>query len=270
MVNPNLAFHEGDAMKISFFMVAGIIFISINIMLGYLISCLSRSSSVSLSVSLIIWTIIAIIYPNISWLGVNKLKPIPTVAQVNDEIKKKQDNLSDCFSGWNSDWRNKEPNKKVLKRKDCWDRKNKIENDLWRDYYLKLFSQTETAINIASLSPFSSFQFLCDKITDNGFYGYRNFRNQVTNYQDEYKSFIKAKDKEDKESYHTFWSESYYAESFMSNKPVNSDEIPKFDYKPASISSILKSSAWNIAYLTVWLLLLYGGVFIAFIRYDVR
>ncbi len=270
MVSPELEFLQGDAAKLLFFVFAGIIFLSINILIGFTISCLSKTSAVSLSISLIAWAILAVIFPSTSWLGINKIKPIPTIAEVNDEIRTIKDGLEDCFLNWSGDWERKEPNNEVLKRKDCIDRRTKIETDIWRDYYNRLFSQTETAINIASISPFASFQFLYDKLTDNGYYGYNNFYNKVLDYQKQYRGFIDAKDKADKDSYNLIWNEPQNTRSFMSNQKVDANEIPRFEYKPSSLSEVLKSSAWNIFYLSVWMIVLFAGVCIAFFRYDVR
>ena len=270
MIAPGLTFLQGDAAKLLLFVFAGIIFLSINIFLGYIISCLSKSSAVSLSISLIAWAILAVIFPSTSWLGINKIKPISTVAEVNDEIRTMKDDLKDCSLMWRPDWIGKEPGKGVLGRKDCIDRRTKIETDVWRDYYNRLFSQTRTAINIASISPFSSFRFLCDKLTDNGYYGYNNFYNQVLEYQKQFKRFIDDKDRADKKSYHLIWNESYNTTYFMSQKKIDVNEIPRFTYKPSSIREVLKSSVWNIFYLSGWAILLFVGVCFAFFRYDVR
>jgi len=260
MVAAELEFLPGNTVKLLIFLMAVIIFLSINILLGFTISCLSKTSAVSLSISLIVWAIMAVIFPSTSWLGINKIKPIPTIAEVNDEIRAMKNDLEDCSLTWKHDWVGKEPGDGVLKRKYCNDRRTKIETDVWGDYYKRLFSQTETAINIASISPFSSFLFLSDKLTDNGYYGYNNFYNQVLNYQKHYRSFIDDKDRADKESYHLIWNESYYTRYFMSNKKVNADEIPRFEYKSSSLSEVLKSSAWNIFYLSSWVIVLFAGV----------
>ncbi|MGV8094266.1 MAG: ABC transporter permease [Mangrovibacterium sp.] len=269
MGTSGVAFLQGDEAKLILFTFAGIIFLSINILIGFIISCLSKTSAISLSISLIVWAILAIIFPSISWLGINKIKPIPTIAEVNDEVRTMKNDLKDCSIMWNSDWIGKEPGEGVLERKDCVDRMTKIETDVWRDYYNRLFSQTETAINIASISPFSSFQFLSDKLTDNGYYGYNNFYNLALNYQKQYKSFIDDRDRADNESYHLIWNENYTS-YFMSNKNIEANEIPRFKYKPASQREVLKNSTWNIFYLGCWLIVLFGGVCIAFFRYDVR
>ncbi len=269
-VSPGLAFLPGDTTKLFLFILGGMIFLSINIFLGFLISCLSKNSAVSLSINLIAWAILAVIFPSTSWLGINKIKPIPTIAEANDEIRTKQNELKDCSMEWRGDWVGKEPTDGLLRRKDCYDRRTKIETDVWRDYYNRLFSQTQTAINISSISPFSSFQFLCDKLTDTGFYGYNNFYSQVLDYQKQFRRFIDDKDKADKESYHLIWDESYYTCYFMSNKKIDANEIPRFEYKPSSLKEVLKSSEWNIFYLSSWTILLFACVCIAFFRYDVR
>ncbi|MDD4032122.1 MAG: ABC transporter permease subunit [Bacteroidales bacterium] len=270
MVSPRIEFLKGDAVKLLLFVFAGIVFISMNILVGFMISCLSKTSAVSLSINLIVWTILAVIFPSTSWLGINRIKPIPTIAEVNDEIRIKQDDLKDCSLEWRSDWVGKEPTEGLLRRKECCDRRTKIETDVWWDYYNRLFSQTETAISIASISPFSSFQFLCDKLTDNGYYGYSNFYNQVVDYQKQYRNFIDDKDQADKNSSHLIWNENYYTCYFMSNKKIDANEIPMFTYEPSSIREVLKSSVWNIFYLSGWAILLFASVCIVFFRYDVR
>lgn len=270
LTNPEMSFPQGTLPKILLFMLSGFIFISINIFLGYLISCLSRNSAASLSICLVVWTILSVIFPNVGWLGVSQSKPVPTIANVNENIIQLTRNLDNCFMGWNSAWEGRSPNEQVISRKECSDRRTQLENGIWYDYYQKLFSQTETAINISCFSPFSSFRFLCDKIADNGYFGYKSFYNEVRDYQNEFRSFINFKDQADESSYHLIWNEESMGKTFMSNQYINPNEIPRFRFRPSPLILVLQSAAWNISFLLIWCAMLFLGVIRVFNRYDVR
>lgn len=223
---------------------------------------------------LIFWIIFSIVVPNIGWLIAKKVMSVPSISQLNELQQQKEHEiyLSGKYSRyWESNWIGKPPNMILLKRVAGSNEETKLHNDIWRGYRNTIITQTNVAINLSKISPFSVFRFLGEKISDNGFSGYVHFYQQARNYQNSYQDFINQKDQADKESYHLIWDENkWMIKSFMSTKPVNFDEIPQFEYKRPSFGRTLDNCKWDILILVLWNLVLFAGTFVAFVRYDVR
>jgi len=271
--NPNLYLKLNEFLMILLFLVGTILFISLNILMGFLISCLTQKPIISLSFILIFWIIFNIVIPNISWLLSKKIVPVDSFSKLNEiESQRIYDiNHSGKYSmSWNSDWEDDPPNELVLKRAAGENEKNKAHNEIWRGYRNTIIAQTKTAINLSKISPFSIFRFLSETISDNGFSGVVNFYNQLRNYQINLQNFLNQKDQADKASYHLIWDERWATQFFMSKKGVSFEEIPQFEYHPLSFSQTLDNCKWDILILVLWNLVLFTGTFVAFARYDVR
>lgn len=271
--NPNISIAYNDIILILVYLIGVILFISLNIFLGFLISCLTSRPVISLSIVLILWIVFSIVIPNISWLLSKQFEPIPSISSLNETENRILDEAYDTEKhsmAWNSSWQGKPPNETVMKRYTWVNERSRLSNDVWREYRNNIINQTKMAISLSKISPFAIFRFFGETISDNGFSGYSNFYNQAMNYKTTLRDFLIQKDQEDSDSYHLIWTEKWAARTFMSNKPVNFNEIPQFTYTRPSLHETLDNCKWDILLLALWNILLFTGTYVAFIRYDVR
>ena len=249
------------------FLLCALVFVCFNVLVCFLVSLSAKESSASLSICLLIWVAFAIIIPNTGWLAAKKLSPVSSISSLLEKEKRQQEDAGKLLS-WNTDWEGQPPHQKVVEMEKWSLRMTGIHRKIWDDYRQSLFRQTDRAILFSSISPFSIFRFTSEKIADNGYSGYKNFYQQVLNYSSVLQNFIQEKDMQDVNSYHLIWNDRR-SKSFMSNLPINYDEVPQFVYASPSIGKIAESIVWNMAYLCLLCLLLYFINFIAFIRYNV-
>ncbi|MFC1725529.1 ABC transporter permease [candidate division KSB1 bacterium] len=272
-LNPRIAFSVNDILLIFIYFIGVVLFISLNIFIGLIISCMTSRPVVSLSIVLILWIIFAIVIPNVSWLLSKQVKSVSSISVLNETanriINEAYDTEKHSMS-WNSSWAGNPPNETVLKRNTWVNEKTRLSNDVWREYRNDIINQTKTAINLSKISPFSLFRFFGETISDNGFSGYSNFYNQAMNYKTTFRDFLIGKDQADNDSHHLIWSEQWCARSFMSNKPVEFSEIPQFAYTRPSLTQTMEDCKFDILLLVLWNLLLFSGTYAAFIKYDVR
>jgi|GEM_PF-993097 len=255
------------------FLLGIVLFIAINLLVGLFISALTSAPMVSMSWCLIAWLVFAVVIPGTGWLWSKQMVEIQSVNVIKDKIDRKSDELlkSDQYSlKTKSSWKGKAPNKEMLKRIRFFQKTQEIKNRLWHQHIKKQFQQTDHAIRIAKASPYTIFRFFGERISDNGYFGHKHFYHQVQNYHSTYKKFLRTKDKQFEDSYHKFWNESWFAPNWMSSKPIDYQAIPKFSYERPDISQTFKEVGGNIIYMLIWCIFLFGGTFIAFIRYDVR
>ncbi len=96
------------------------------------------------------------------------------------------------------------------------------------------------------------------------------FYDQARRYHDLYHNFLIDKDRADKDSYHLVVNEVWTFKTFMSNKPVEYNEIPVFQYVPPNIRDTIHDTLPDVMILVLWNIFLFAGSFFAFVRYDVR
>ena len=255
------------------FFLGMLLFISLNLLVGFLISSLTRQPVISMSFCLIAWLVFAVVIPGTGWLWSKQVINIQSVHSIQDKIERKSDELllSDQYNlRWNSDWIGKPVNETLKKRINYFQKLQEIKNRLWQRHIERQFRQTDLAILIAKISPYGIFRFFGETISDNGYTGYKHFYHQVREYHNQYTKFLIEKDKADKDSYHQIWNMQHHAKHWMSSKPVEYQAIPKFSYERPDISQTWREVKGNIIYLLFWCIFLLVGTFIAFIRYDVR
>ena len=266
LLSPAIQLSTYQITGILYYVFAAILFISLNVFIGMLISALTSKPIVSLSLVLLVWLVFSIVVPGVGWIISQKTTPVESLNSINDQLSAEDRALG--RSRWNGTW--KTPTPEVLVNKDHFDKQTEISNRIWNNYRNSLFTQAKSGISVSDFSPFQVFRFLGEQIADVGFSRYQNFYSQVKNYHMGFKDFVIEKDKADKESFHLIWSMPYYTRNFMSLKPVNYEEIPKFEYQNPAFLQKFRGTRWGLLILLGWNVLLLIGIFFAFTVYDVR
>ena len=255
------------------FFLGTLLFISLNLLIGFLISCLTRQPVVSMSFCLVAWLLFAVVIPGTGWLWSKQTVNIQSVNTIQDKIERKSNELlnSDKYNlRWKPQWIGNPPTKTLLKRINYFQKTQEIKNKMWRTHIQKQFHQTDLAIRFAKISPYAIFRFFGEKLSDNGYSGYKHFYHQAQKYHDHYKQFLISTDKADDESYHQIWNNQHNSKHWMSSKPVDYQDIPKFSYERPDISQTFNEISGNMISMLIWCIVLFGATFMAFIRYDVR
>jgi ABC-2 type transport system permease protein len=262
-----------DYGQISLFLALSVLFISFNVLLFLFISVITSRPVISLSISLIIWLLFQIVIPQIFWTSSKMMVKIPTLSQIATEDQKQSAALWESpnyYGGWESSWVGKAPDDKVRKRAALMDALDASYNRILGDYKQRLFRQTNFAMNLCKISPFSLYCFLGATISDNGFSGLQKFYIQSENYRKSLYDFLIEKDKADPKSYHIVTNEEWSFRSFMSNAGLKFEEVPSFLYRPASAYQVFAEMKWDFAIIIFWNILLFSLGMVMFVRYDVR
>lgn len=265
---------SGDIVLASlFFMLTVLLFISLNTLVGFAISALTKTPVVSLSFSLIFWILFAVVLPNVSWLVSKRYVHVRTEEQFQRHRLQKRlamwdDNIHGLSSS--SSWIGKKPVPKLVKRIRFFTDRNELVKKLEHERNGSRIEQTDLAINISKISPYAIFRFVGERISNNGYFGFKEFYKQIRDYQTLYSSALKNIDAEDSDSFHQIWQEQWYSSHFMSNKPVDIKNIPRFTYKPVKLSESMAKCGFDLMILALWNILLFAIIVFTFNRYDVR
>ncbi len=262
-----------DYYKVLAFILITILFIGFNILLFFGISIITPRASISSIVCLLAWIVLVFILPNTSWLIAGKLKPVPSIAEQNFReetlMKDADDKTIRWSSGWHFEWEKRSEDVYKWKNKHDW--MENIHREIWDEYQNSLFRQTDLAIALSKISPFSVFRWIGDRIADNNYYGYHNFQQQAVAYQTVYRNYIVDKDAADPTSLHLIWRDRFNGcKDYMSKAAIDPADVPVFAYRSSKILDLMYQSRWDITVLLLWFGALFGLVYYAFARYDVR
>ena len=118
---------------------------------------------------------------------------------------------------------------------------------------------------ILSISPGEAFVHACEGIAGTGLVRVEHFLGQVEEYRQTFEAFFQAQDMRDPDSPHLFYHPDY-----MSSKPVDVAQIPKFQERKTDWRQGLVSAAVPLTILILYNGLFFLGAYIAFLRYDIR
>ena len=113
------------------------------------------------------------------------------------------------------------------------------------------------------MSPASIVQFAVESLAGTGLARHLQFLDGVRRYAAQYREFLISADQSDPDSPHL-----YFVRQGMSEKPVPYSAIPKFEDRIALRESI-DAAMTDILLLVLFLVVLFAGAVLAFVRVDV-
>jgi len=271
--NPHLVLQTREWLILLAFTGVAMLFIAMNLLLGLLVSSLTARASHSLNLLLMSWILLAVIIPGISWVSARKMVPVPSEKVMRERYNRDVEQIyenGDYSWSWRSSWAGQPPNETVRRRAAGIQATDAHRIQFYRAYQAQRFKQTDRAVTLAKLSPFSLFRFIGERFSDNGYLGLKRFVAQARIYRSTVNQFYTDRDNQDTDSHHLLWNEPWASSTFGSQRPVEPASIPRFEYSPPTLSEIWQQSQWDILILFFWCLLLFAGTFTTFIRYDVR
>jgi ABC-2 type transport system permease protein len=237
-----------------------ILYVCLFIGLGLLISTAVRESGVSLVVLLLIWVSFVVFMPNtLASIGSRTSVPIANMKfwnqriQIADEAREAyQDKYGDSQTT---------PSVHVLGE---YVTSEAEEHERFDETYLKQqIEQGKRARAITRISPAAIVQRLFESFAGTGFERHLQFLENVKSHAQQFRVFITDTDKADLESLHIFG-----VREGMSQKPVNPEVIPKFE-DTLNLNKDLNTAAMDLLLLTLFVLVLLSGAYLAFVRVEV-
>ncbi|MCG9130246.1 ABC transporter permease subunit [Candidatus Poribacteria bacterium] len=236
-----------------------ILYISAFATLGVFISCLTRSSSVSLVLLLLVWVCFAVFIPRTGGLLASRLAELPdekTIAgQANDtgyEILKRYG--KDRFS---ARWSPGEPLTRAARIADA-------KQAIYDEYRHQQLHQVKLAQNISRISPTAIYQIGCEALVGTGIKRYERFFKKAIEYR---RSLLQFTYEEYPFNPNLFLKDAERQQ--LRETQISVDKIPKFDDTPTGFSIMLAEASLDILLLFLFNLVFFTGAFLAFTRYDV-
>jgi len=267
-----LQFDSSQWLKIVVFIGVSILFLSVFLLLGMLVSSRSPKSSSSIVVLLLIWVIVAIIVPSTGRIISEKFVHVPSRTEVDRMINEAQRDIWDNSErygknagNWggdlNTDWIN--PPARARLYNALTDAKTRIITD----YVNRMVEQVNFGRRVTKISPATIYQTISEAIFGTGVPRFQSLFYQAARYKDVLKDFLIEADKKDPDSWHLLaWNHP----RIFSQKGVDYNAVPKFEESEVSLGNALKIAAWDFSALVLLNLLLFMAVYVSFLRCDVR
>ena len=215
--------------------------VSVFLWLGLWASSRTHNSALALLAGLVVWALLAVFLPQAGVLAGDHLVEVPSYSAARTAMFDTEPNLE-------------------------------IEEELraieqaFRHYWTLLVRQVEVARKATLLSPVAALSLASEALTVTGVARYSAFVEQAHEHRREFADFLQAKDAQDPDSEHEMipWAPG------VSMKPVQPEEVPRFQFRPPSLRERLDAALVPLLVLVLANGVCFLGAYFSFRRYDVR
>ncbi|RKU08606.1 hypothetical protein C6503_22705 [Candidatus Poribacteria bacterium] len=137
------------------------------------------------------------------------------------------------------------------------------QEQLYAERLKQQIDQVNQARVITRFSPVTIFQHLLESFAGTGFKRHLQFLENVQSYARQFREFIIDTDRADPESLHIFG-----VREGMSQSPVPIEAVPKFE-DTLSLSKDFNAAAGDLLLLTLFVIVLLSGAYLAFVRVEI-
>ena len=230
-----------------FFLGGAVVYIALFLLLGIGVSTVARNSATALVVLVMTWTVLVVVIPQTSYL---------IATRVVESVGLYWERLEDYENDYRASLEREgvAPRQPELARTDNYDlekhyasRMRDMEGELdrmTREVDRQNIRQFEVARGVNLLSPGFAYQYAVESLLGSGIYRYRNFLDQAYQYRTALREFIRGRDAADADSPHVL-----YLADFMSDKPIDPDDIPRFKEEPLPFADGLAGASVPITIL---------------------
>ena len=241
--------------------------VSIFIFLGLFFSSRVSNAITSLVWLLLTWVCLAFIFPSLIGLFVGTLDPIPSIEIVSSRKHAQLANIEDEFRPMEL--------LETTKLREAPSPDNPSATRRWATYFTRRYEtktriadehvdqqlrQVKLARELTQASPIVCFQYAMEGLANTGIVSYMNFVKQVRRYRQTFIDFIKTEDESDPDSLHI-----YPVREGLSQKPVDSNAVPRFEERPSYQSVILP-----VGLLILFNILFFTAAQLSFLKSDLK
>lgn len=236
-----------------------VLYISVFSTLGLFISCLTKTSSVSLVLLLLIWVCCAVFIPRTGGLLASRLTELPDEKTV---ARRAGDAMRDIREGYaytgrfSARWSPGEP---LTRSANIGDAQQAIYNE----YRNQQLHQVKLAQNISRISPTAIYQIGCESLVGTGIKHYDRFFEKAIEYR---RSLLQFTYEEYPFNPHPFLTDEERSE--LGELNISLDRIPKFADTLSDFPTAFAEASLDILLLFLFNLVFFMGALLAFMRYE--
>ena len=242
-----------------------LIYTSIFILLGILVSSRVKESSTSLAILLLIWTVWVVLMPNaLGSLG-SRLSSRPSPKEFMARARDAREDLQRRYFT-----QIKEPPRREIPATvatsvgaEYVNKDAELRDRLHADYLFAELRQIQIDRSLTRMSPAAIVQYAFEGLAGTGLPRHLDFLSQTRQYAKQFRQFLIDADRADPESPHAVG-----IPEGTSQKPVNFDAVPKFEDRH-QFSVDFNAAIVDLLLLIMFLLVLFVGTFLSFLRIEI-
>ncbi|RJP73004.1 MAG: DUF3526 domain-containing protein [Ignavibacteriales bacterium] len=286
-----------DWIKLVSLIAVSIVYLTFFIVAGVFISTITKRSSISFLVSLLIWICFVFIIPRAGVILAGQVVNVPTIA----EIEGKQDRYSK--DRWDKSM--KESQQRWIERNKGLDRLSESEREAYRDEKMwewmeeedkerkmveadidknnkllleevrnKKAIQEQLAFMFSRLSPVSSFQLVAQNIAGTGLNLKNRYEDAINQYRAEFNTYKEKKQKESGDiggiRIMIDSEKGVKIDTDREKGTLDISSLPKFAAAPYQLQEGLSLAVIDIGLLSAFTILFFAAAFFFFLKYDLR
>ena len=268
-----------DWLRLAMVTITGLLYAGVFLTLSVFVSSLTRQSSNTFLLLLVIWIFGVFIVPRASVLLAGRAVDVPSV----DGISSQKNRLASQL--WQEDKtkmvgfkpeNSSDPEKMVeefnrFMENLADEREQKTQEFAARlneDKYNRQKKQQNLAFTLARLSPSTSMTLAATSLAGTSLELKNRYQDEAMAYQQAYGKFIK--EKTDMNPGGRMIMVKMNMDEGEKPAPINPYELPEFEYKPISLAKSFQSAITDIGLLALYNFIFFAGAFLAFNRYDLR
>ncbi len=288
---------NADWSSIISFIGLSILYVTLFIGIGILVSAITRNSSLSFLLLLVIWIGGVLIIPRLGVMAAGQLVQVESVAQLEAKQeafrKARWDqysaDLTEVWEGREAEMEGMNEEERSAYRDDMeWEwleeddaSRKQVQTDivdnnrrLLEDAQNRKRVQENLAFNIARISPVSSFHLAAMKLAGTDIDLKVRYEESMRAYKDDFTEYIQEKQAEGGNQ--GGFSISMSSESGVSidfgrnDQTLDTSEMPQYSPQTIRPTAAIASSIPDFGLLSIFIILAFGGSFFAFLRYDMR
>ena len=238
------------------------LYVCLFLALGLLVSTRVQRSAVSLVVLLLIWVTLVVFMPStLASIAGGSASPRPTFG-FSERSSQLHGELGEEYSNYR--YGPPDDSMKSIQLSGEYVIKDAEQQERLHEERLnQRISQVKRARAITRLSPVTIFQHLLEAFAGTGFERHLQFLENVKSYTQQFRVFIDDTDRADPESLHFIG-----IREGMSEKPVSPEAVPQFE-DTLSLSKDFNAAAMDLLLLTLFVIVLLSGAYLAFVRVEV-
>ena len=238
-----------------------LLYTSLFVALGLLVSARVQQSAVSLMILLLTWVTFVVFMPSTLASIASSFSPAMSFDEFWKQRNPIQENLWDKYKERR---RSSNLEERKLRAKSEFYTENAERSEREHEERLKYqSSQVYRARAITSISPATLLQHLIEGFAGTGFERHLQFVENVQRYARQLREFVADTDRADPESLHILG-----VREGMSKKPISPESVPRFE-DTLNLSKDFNTAAMELLLLTLFVLVLLSGAYLAFVRVEV-
>ncbi len=236
-----------------------LLYTSLFLALGLLVSARAQRSAVSLVILLFTWVTFVVFIPNTSAAIASRFSKPMSPDQFWEQGNQLHSELWDKYSTgiWADD------SYKRTQTRSEYILKDTAQKEQWRETYLtQQVAQSQSARRLTRISPAAVLQYLLESFAGTGLQRHVQFVENTQRYAQEYRKFIVDMDRADPQSLHLIG-----VREGISKKPVSPNAIPTFE-DTLSFSKDINTATGDLLLLVLFFIVLLSGANLTWVRVD--